>query len=492
MISNKLAVAAVMLMVSTVARVADASSGPDNPCSVEQSDPAKTFLDCFVRLYNEGPEKAAAARVEGAVAKAANSSEQTDAAVSVKDFLPGLVTALGLGELSEDDSSQTLANNWTWGDRWALSSKLVRQNGGLFEPLKTALAAELDASVLDDRVAALEKEIGDFDDTRLETSLSYEGKIGSWQFGRQLREYDAIVNDYYEAITADFPAGGMADNIQRASVQAASLGLPPETPVAAAFADKQSAENALRVARTMETLAAQLTASVGILEKTLQQGNYYDLAELIENQPQLYATGFYRYRDGVVGPDRWELSAHFEYGFRSLNAARNECGWGLAKVTPAEASAEAKERRTTCLSNFLLTRAGKEAQSPNRFTASLAYSHTDDFDFPLPGDHFAFHVDPAQSWIINTVYGRSLRVDEDGADVLRLAIEANYEDVTGDPLKQSRLVATATVTQRLAEKLYASISAVWADKPEYRGDVDEELSARAGIKWKLSREKQDA
>ena len=53
-------------------------------------------------------------------------------------------------------------------------------------------------------------------------------------------------------------------------------------------------------------------------------------------------------------------------------------------------------------------------------------------------------------------------------------------------MRNDRFVATATYTFNLA-----SFSLVWANKPEYLGEVDKELSARVGLKFKLNmKEKQ--
>ncbi len=56
--------------------------------------------------------------------------------------------------------------------------------------------------------------------------------------------------------------------------------------------------------------------------------------------------------------------------------------------------------------------------------------------------------------------------------------------MTGDPMRQARFVATATFSQRMGKTTLFSVSAVYANRSEYRGEVDEEVSARFGLKWK--------
>ena len=58
-------------------------------------------------------------------------------------------------------------------------------------------------------------------------------------------------------------------------------------------------------------------------------------------------------------------------------------------------------------------------------------------------------------------------------------------------MRQSRFVGTATVSHKLTNGTSVSFSAVYANRPEFRGDVDKELSARFGLRWKL-KEKETA
>jgi hypothetical protein len=50
-------------------------------------------------------------------------------------------------------------------------------------------------------------------------------------------------------------------------------------------------------------------------------------------------------------------------------------------------------------------------------------------------------------------------------------------------MRQSRLTATATLSQKMSDKSIFSIGVAWAEKPEYLGEVDEELSANLGLRW---------
>ena len=54
-------------------------------------------------------------------------------------------------------------------------------------------------------------------------------------------------------------------------------------------------------------------------------------------------------------------------------------------------------------------------------------------------------------------------------------------------MRQDRWVSTLTLSQRVSEEASLAVSLIYANKPEFRGMVDEELSARAGLKFEVDR-----
>jgi hypothetical protein len=47
---------------------------------------------------------------------------------------------------------------------------------------------------------------------------------------------------------------------------------------------------------------------------------------------------------------------------------------------------------------------------------------------------------------------------------------------------------TLTFSQKVVDDMVLSLGVVYANKPEFRGDVDKELSACAGLSYKLDRQ----
>jgi hypothetical protein len=124
----------------------------------------------------------------------------------------------------------------------------------------------------------------------------------------------------------------------------------------------------------------------------------------------------------------------------------------------------------------------------DRLAFSLAFVDKDDFRYDSGG--VFLEVPAERSLVAQLSYGRYLgRRNLDsvlGGRRSRIDFTASFEDVKDDPARQNRSVANVTFAQEISQGLFLTVGMVWANKPEYRGVVEEELSARAGINYKLA------
>jgi hypothetical protein len=105
---------------------------------------------------------------------------------------------------------------------------------------------------------------------------------------------------------------------------------------------------------------------------------------------------------------------------------------------------------------------------------------------PEPG--FSYVAEATERLAVSAVYGQNIGAVKPDGRRARLDASLTYEDFSDDPLRQNRGIANFTLTYPLLEGFFLTLGAVYATKPEFRGEVDEELGARAGITYKISEE----
>ena len=67
----------------------------------------------------------------------------------------------------------------------------------------------------------------------------------------------------------------------------------------------------------------------------------------------------------------------------------------------------------------------------------------------------------------------------------RLDFTGSYEDVSGDPNRDNRFVASITLTQEINDNFNLPITLSYANKEKYLTDVDKKLSVNFGVSYKL-------
>ena len=74
---------------------------------------------------------------------------------------------------------------------------------------------------------------------------------------------------------------------------------------------------------------------------------------------------------------------------------------------------------------------------------------------------------------------------EAGRGQSRVDFSWSYEDVGDDPNRKDRSLVTLTYSQRVAGDVILAAGVTWANEPEFRGEVNHEISARVGLTYKL-------
>jgi hypothetical protein len=214
-------------------------------------------------------------------------------------------------------------------------------------------------------------------------------------------------------------------------------------------------------------------------QKLLEGYGYYDFVDLVNNQPQLNFGVEYVQNGDFAGPDEWRAKISYEYGFVNINSTHEYIDKHCRQA------ADAQHRTLACLQDYLGDeKTRKRLKGGDRLAASIEYISRRKYSLALPDDAVSLDEKSTRSLIGALVYGFYTSFDQKGNARSRLDIEANYEDVSNDPARQDRGKAVATFSQTLFDKTTLSISLIYATKPEFRGDVDEELTGRLGFNYK--------
>lgn len=431
----------------------------------------ETVAICLDRLIQEMRKPAVDRKKDAAVAggskvlrEKTTSDASAGAAAGVKDFLPVLAGTFGIAPGRDGEGNLTLSFNRLvdLGPGYATSLVAVLREANVLEALVSAAPEENRAAARE----ALEREIGDLDDTEWQASWSPVSARMGRSFGYHRAQVAAIVEKlvpakpdealkgFLYAVSQDQECRLLEDNIGE-------------------LRQKQACSDALNsVLLRVQTLASQFASQLDDRASAVGTHNLSVFGDLVNNQPQLVVKVSYRDRHGAVGPKEWGASIGYEHGFVNVNSLNRHCG-KEAMTEPA------------CVSGYLAA-IGSTIDTSPRVAFRAEFSRARRFDFELPGHAIQLHLKSSHVLRTSATFSRYFQVPTgEKEDPVRFDLEAAYEDATGDPLREDRFLATATFTRRVSDAASAVLTLVYANKPEYRGEVDKGITARLGLKFDI-------
>lgn len=390
----------------------------------------------------------------------------TSSEINLEDFLSSLLANLDIDDLEETDGGLRFKKNFQVASG-TLAVEALAKKGELFPELKM----KLEEAKLDDLIETLDGELQDFDNRSLGILFSVDrsGENDIW-WGRRFRSprgeatsYAKISGSLFEEIPIQ-ESSDLASALVRLNEAINELGGPTSTP------GEMKVESRSKINGVVRSLVKAQEADVEQFTAAIKENKLFDFGRLVANQPQLVVSASYNFHDELTGRDNYSASLKYEVGQANVNGLRRFCG--------------SNGVRLGCYKKFLERE--KDALKKNwRVAFEATYTWLDDFSYTSPDETFNLSLDSSQSWDISLSAGRSIRLDSKGDEITRLDLEGIFQDGTGEGLKQSRFLATTTFTQKINERFSLSVGFVYANRPEFRGDVDEELSARAGLRFSL-------
>jgi hypothetical protein len=415
--------------------------------------------------FSADPTAQAKAATTAEVAKRANGDGITDDRL---DLLKKAFLALNLGQVDQKDGDLVFNFNpdsLNFEKLGQFSPRVTVHKAELFMPLKERVDM-LPESVRQSRADALTKEIGDLDD--VEAQLRWTQASGTPRAVLQ-----RIATAIFEPASQE--ARGIAKALAKevatsAASIARTLGKPADQIlVTEACANPETKASLLKLNKDIKD---QENKSLNALQNALNGTLFFKLGDLIEGQPQLSAEGSYRRRQNAAGPDEYSGELKFHMGSVSY--------WGLQRLAggkPGDVNLDSVGRYLKDTSSA----------APD-FSLTVDYTKTYDFGIPLPVDGTLFEQPQSHKLTAAASGG----VFFGGGRSHRLELKASYDDISDDPTRQNRFVGTLSWIEKLnatlAQALGGSdltVTLIYANKPEFRGEVNHDLGLRAGLKWSV-------
>jgi hypothetical protein len=423
------------------------------------------------------------AKQDAAKAQTGADSGGTATASTLTDLVP-LFDALGLlGNNGENDGTLVLNLNFLVpvqpADRNTQLSLVVNTSP---EPL-TQLVDAFPDTVRAARKDTLQKDISTFGDTRADLTWSLVNR----RFGRDFTVARSELAPIYEGARAHAVAMADQSALQRQSdllkrlsrdPVATAQGVTAGTP----FNAYPPEAAALRAELTQAAIDAG--TQIGIANRATQEelthsGVSY-LAALVEAQPQLLFSLSHDIRDSITGPE--STSAQLTWEFTSANLGNFLSREG-AVCRNRDKVREGGTEYVQCaeaLSRYV-TANGVALENQARWKLSAAYRRVSAAHYRFPDDNVTLDLPKTERIEVSLGWGRPL-LSAKNAD--RLDLEGSYDsNINNDTSNKERLKLTLTYTRRIGE-MDVPFAIVYANKNEFLGEVDHQISLHFGLKFR--------
>lgn len=467
---NKTAILVLSLLIGS----RTAALAQDDPCASALSyGDYVTELTATISNEVNGKTAPAAAAATGEtksqLAARANADGLTDNRL---DLLHRAFVALGLGQVDEEEGQLVFNFNPEFLDLdvGQFSPRVIVHDPVLFKALDEKIGT-LPEAIRQTTKDSFEKQLGDLDD--VEARVRWTNASSTPDAILQEIASDIFQPAYDSAARAEFQAISQQELSFRKLI-AGDLSVPESevgtTPVSRICAVPSAKVHFLEFVSDLRTRGKNALTTLG---NALTEAHFFDLADLIDGEPHFTLEASFRRRDDAAGPDERTASLRYELGNISYREFKK---WAEEKN---------KDKDAASVQEYLETQKARKALP--KLSVSVDYSSSPELRIPLAAGTPDF-VQPNSYTISGVARGGWYFGGERDR---RLELDATYDDVRDDPNRQDRFIGTLSWVEKLsglAQTVAGSdlvVTLVYANKPKFRGEVDEELGLRFGLKWSL-------
>ena len=335
-------------------------------------------------------------------------------------------------------------------------------------------------TVREARKDSLQKDISTFGDTQ----ISFTWSLVNSRFGRDysfLRERiapmnEAAVNRARESASRE-RLRALPQLIAKAN---AAIGSPTATTTK--FEDLPSDVKEDLKTATFAAASERAAITRGI-QTELNRSGFNRLADLVEQQPQLLFSLSHDIRDEIVGPEQTSGTITWEMTRRNLGAFLRREGRACTALEVGTGKSAQYDRCVNALAEYV-GKDGIDLQKQWRVKLAASYHRVKGITYTYAADNVNLTLPEQDRWEIALAAGRPMGV---GANVGRLDFELAYDsNLDNDTTNKERFKATLTYTRRVGD-MDMPFSVVYANKDQFLGEVDHQISLHLGLKFRQPR-----
>lgn len=387
---------------------------------------------------------------------------------SKKSFLPFLRFALDqLGVLSQDKNSFSVSQRIDLG-----SSPLeLNVQGKVQEPqIYEALKEKLPEKDRQSRIDALLSDLNESDDF----TLSLSANLRNRNFGRDLDTYGDLFTTLWRKQKGSVEA---TVDLPRVITEITADPKIPDIDENTDLCSIQDEATRSRLREAVVSAAREEAAAAEDFKQRLKTTRLSEFYKLVDNQPQIHLTAAYRWRDKLLGPSGLSAKLSYEHGFANVNRLRKQYGDQLTLENYSDYISDPTTQ------SFL--------EHDDRLSGSIEYQDDRNDRIVLPDDGINLEIGKGRTLKGTLTYGRSLLVDANRQVLSRIDLSASYENVSDDPLRQDRGVASVTYSARVRNPWFFTVDLNYANHAKFLPKSDRDFGAHVGISYRLFSKESD-
>jgi len=456
--------------IATLIVLLGVSRAESQTCNVEQ-----TWRQCYAALTGSEASTRVGDEIQAAVATTNTGKPDlsTISNTTLRDFLSFFTAAVGTDAVGEKHGAITLDYNLPV--NLLHPHDVVKLQGIFAKPeIDAALKEKLGTNA--DAISALNDSFDEADDVTVSATYSPQTE----RFGRQLAMNDAIFQSLNYARL--IKAGILADDLTLTARAADALkGAPPEVIAGMApFARMGDRASAALV-------AFETAIGAGIEARKAEKALIGQIADLVNNQEQIYFSGVYRNRNSNVGANSFSIKATWEGGGKNLSKflAQNRADCDLRGLSDELRTLHnPAPRSVACLARFDAYVVAPDRGLRWAFALDIQRTESNTIDLPQY-NVVGLSSKQSDTQIISASVGKRLDPPTSSRE-RRIDFTGSYENVDGDSNKDDRLVASLTYTQELTDTFSLPITLTFANKKRFLTDEHgDRLGVHLAIAYKL-------